>query len=120
MFEVAGGTDKPRDNELGIAVYGNPSPGIADVINVPDDVGDIAGLGVAKGPLLIALDKANSEVADSLVVMGLTSSTSFYQELVDGVGRYIQNAGDRAHGCSLAEHFEDTNSEVCGQAVHIL
>lgn len=107
-----------RDHELRVGVERGPGPDGADARLAFHRTRDVAVLGVAKTPDLIALDPLAPEAAERLVLVIRARLAQVPNELQDRALGDARHAADRANRAALDESGDDLAAGFQVQAVH--
>jgi len=88
IFAVAT-TDKPGNDQLGIAIKRCPGPSVASLFRGVFRLGHVLGFGVGEAPNFVTLHLGSGDASHVLVMEGSASLAGVDQRLADRVDRYI-------------------------------
>ena len=106
------------DTQLGIRIQCSPRPSITPAFGLPFRAG-ILGFGSNKIPDFVALQTANAEVANVLVVVSGASLSQIEEQTGNGVAGNSRHAGCRADAIAFHQGRYNSRLLLPAQPVHI-
>lgn len=123
MHELMGSTSsastyKPRRNQFGIGADSRPRPDISKAEFALLTIGDVFGLGMAKGPDFIALKALARQVLQRLILIVRAGFPDFGQQFHHGILGYASHLDCGSNGIAFHKSGNNLHSLGNRQRIH--